>query len=632
MPADRPRPTLADYVAVALSPALIMALVASLVFFLQAVLYGGEFQSRMHWILFWFIFAAVLIARISMETAISGRAPVYGAVLAVAVWLGMGQFVEYPPELQVASWFINAGLIAVVWWSAHRLTWDCTYIDEKAEGTGTGVLQAAGLEAARPEAADPEAEAEEGPEPGPAGKKSSTRPGWWERYQRYREGRQKRHTPGVWVVYFSLAALPIFGLGQALIDPEDEERRRHVFWLMAVYAASALGLLVTTAFLGLRRYLRQRKLQMPKAMTGAWLGLGGCLIFVLLVLGALLPRPGAEYSLLSLTPTGSKERDASDYAMKGGDKGKGEGRADQEELDEKKGTPVSGNQPDKKGSGGKGQAQGQGSGDRSGQKNGGSGDKAGQGGDRKSSSADQKKAEGKGDDRDREAKDGEKDDRGENAGQGSRDSSGVKNAKGKRSGTNSRRGRSFLSSLPVLGSVAGVLKWVVFAVLAVLAVAFLLRGGLRWLANFSDWARRLLEALRAFWERLFGGRQGAEAAAEGGFEERAKRPRPFRTFRNPFLNGGAERLSPAELARYSFEALEAWAWERRLARGADETPLEFANRIGAEVPALEAEAKRLAALYARVLYAKGGVPASWRPVLEQFWEKIEAVAEQPLSA
>jgi hypothetical protein len=50
------------------------------------------------------------------------------------------------------------------------------------------------------------------------------------------------------------------------------------------------------------------------------------------------------------------------------------------------------------------------------------------------------------------------------------------------------------------------------------------------------------------------------------------------------------------------------------------------------VPSLENEARRLAALYARVLYAKGGLPANWRGVVEQFWAKMEAVAEQPLSA
>ena len=48
----KPSKTLADYVTVALSPALIMALVGSLVFFLLEVLYVGQYSERLQWTLF----------------------------------------------------------------------------------------------------------------------------------------------------------------------------------------------------------------------------------------------------------------------------------------------------------------------------------------------------------------------------------------------------------------------------------------------------------------------------------------------------------------------------------------------------------------------------------------------------
>jgi len=102
---------------------------------------------------------------------------------------------------------------------------------------------------------------------------------WWERWRKHREEQRKRpHNPGVWIVYFSLAALPLYGLGQSLIPAADEGRRRYVFWLMIVYLGSGLGLLLTTSFLGLRRYLRQRKLPMPTSIAGVWLTTGGLLI------------------------------------------------------------------------------------------------------------------------------------------------------------------------------------------------------------------------------------------------------------------------------------------------------------------------------------------------------------------
>ncbi len=613
--ADKPRPTLADYVTIALSPLLIMALVGSLVWFLVAILYTGEFVERLRYILFFFVFGMVLVARISMEYGISDRAPLYGAVLALATFVGLGRFVEFPDGLGAISWVINAGLIALIWWSTYRLTYDCTSIDEKAETTGTGLLQAAGLEN---DSADEKGQP--APEPDGAGRRRRKKatPGWWERYQRYREERKKTKPPGVWVVYFSLAALPIFGLGQSLIDPDDVERRRHVFWLMGIYTASALGLLVTTAFLGLRRYLRQRNLQMPRKMTVAWLASGTALALGLLVVGALLPRPGAEYSLLDLAPAKSKERDASEYAMKDGGAGKGEGRPGEQRLD-KDGRPVNTGDPKQQGQGGQGQAQGKGEGEKSQQgQQGQQGDKSDDKGNPDKQKAPREQAKGN--------------EKGDGGNQGGRQASGESQAKKQARGGSTKATSRSPGSLAFLGSVAPVLKWIVFALVAVAVVVFLLRGGLRYLANFFDWARRLLEALQAFWDGLFGRREAAAAGEEGEAEEQRAEPRPFRWYRNPFRNGRAEEMSPAQLVRYSFEALEAWAFEHDLPRMTDETPIEFADRVGGDVPALESEAKRLAALYARVLYARGGLPANWRAVVEQFWDKLEAAAEQPLSA
>src|SRR4051794_28424226 len=119
MPSDQPRPTLADYVALALSPALIMALVASLVFFLLEVFYAGDYRERMRWILFFFVVGAVLIARISMTGEIAGRASLYGLPLGLFTWMGLQFFVEYPAGVRELSLVVNLGLIALVWWCAH---------------------------------------------------------------------------------------------------------------------------------------------------------------------------------------------------------------------------------------------------------------------------------------------------------------------------------------------------------------------------------------------------------------------------------------------------------------------------------------------------------------------------------
>src|SRR6185312_14800543 len=274
----------------------------------------------------------VLLARMTMLDDTSSRAALYGVPLGFLTWLGMQMFVEYPEGggVRELSWFLNAGLIGLVWWCAHRLTWDCTNIDEETDVNAEGLLQAAGLEN------EPAGQESDGMDQSPKSE------GWLQRWRRYREERKKKRTLGVWVVYFSLAALPLFGLGQALIDAGDEARRRTSFWLMIAYVGCGLGLLLTTCFLSLRRYLRQRRLQMPAAMTGVWLTAGGLLIAALLLIGAVLPRPDAEYSLFSFPPAKSPKRGASKYALKGGRSGTGEGRPGADDPKEKKNDTDSG--------------------------------------------------------------------------------------------------------------------------------------------------------------------------------------------------------------------------------------------------------------------------------------------------
>ena len=65
----RPNQTVVDYVTIVLSPALVMGLVGSLVFFLLEVFYrtDGEWKERLQWILFFYVFGAVLTARIAMN-------------------------------------------------------------------------------------------------------------------------------------------------------------------------------------------------------------------------------------------------------------------------------------------------------------------------------------------------------------------------------------------------------------------------------------------------------------------------------------------------------------------------------------------------------------------------------------
>ncbi|MCH2132060.1 MAG: hypothetical protein MK179_23215, partial [Pirellulaceae bacterium] len=63
----RLRKTLMDYMVIAITPVLIMLLVGSLTFFLLTVFYDGLYDARLRFIFSCFVFAVVLIARISIE-------------------------------------------------------------------------------------------------------------------------------------------------------------------------------------------------------------------------------------------------------------------------------------------------------------------------------------------------------------------------------------------------------------------------------------------------------------------------------------------------------------------------------------------------------------------------------------
>ena len=105
------------------------------------------------------------------------------------------------------------------------------------------------------------------------------------------DGARRPHAPGVWLIYFTIASLALFALGQWLVPAVQEDRRAWLFLYFLAYIASGMGLLLATSFLNLRRYLRRRKLKMPAAMTATWLTTGAVMIVGLTLAAAVLPVP-----------------------------------------------------------------------------------------------------------------------------------------------------------------------------------------------------------------------------------------------------------------------------------------------------------------------------------------------------
>jgi hypothetical protein len=280
----KPDRTAADYLVIALSPALIMVLVGSLAWFLAEVGYRGQHSIGLRWLLAWFILGSTLITRIAIEVG-SERAFVLGFGLAGAITLRLIQTVDPP--------FVGIGLLGLIWWCTHRLVVDCTLIDDDTDASGEGLLDAAGLRQ-EPKPAEPEARTA-APlvfvEHATAAARAAS--------QRKLK-KQKPHTPsapGRWVIYFSLGVLPVFALGLAVLDRQDRPSIEFAFLMVMAYVAAALGLLLSTSFLGLRRYLRQRWLEMPGSMAAGWMARGAAWAVAVLAAALLLPRPQSSFSL-----------------------------------------------------------------------------------------------------------------------------------------------------------------------------------------------------------------------------------------------------------------------------------------------------------------------------------------------
>src|SRR5262249_44550982 len=138
------------------------------------------------------------------------------------------------------------------------------------------------------------------------------------------------------------------------------------------------------------------------------------------------------------------------------------------------------------------------------------------------------------------------------------------------------------------------------------------------------------EGLRNLFAGWFG---SGEHAMGGQIESEGSRPeeQPFASFSNPFHDGRANGMSVKELLCYSFAALQAWARDNGVPRQEDETPLEFAVRLGDEAPVMEEAARRLTTLFVRAVYSPEELSATCGERIEEFWDQLERAGQRQRS-
>ncbi|MBT5926956.1 MAG: hypothetical protein HOH33_10080 [Verrucomicrobia bacterium] len=282
-------PSIGDFVVIAMRPAFIAFLVGSLVFFLLDVFYQGKNEGGIRWMMFWYVVAIVAVARISVDRG-QLIANVYGLALAVTTWLYISSMYQ--------GFMLGIILLAFIWWCAHRLVTDCSAL-EKSDKDMTSPHSNGGI-------------------------LGSYMPRSFSRNKTSNSKKNKKN--GIWVVYFSIAAVPLFGIGKALL-PESEGHIRSMagIWLV-IYLVSAFVLLISTRFLNLRQSLRKRRKKMPSLMAVQWFYSGICLILIVGFVAWLTPRPGSTQQWAGvLNSVNLKINEASQWAMQWNSEGSGEG-------------------------------------------------------------------------------------------------------------------------------------------------------------------------------------------------------------------------------------------------------------------------------------------------------------------
>lgn len=632
--------TLADGVIMGLTPALLIGLVTSLVYFVLEVIYRGDYLERLHFIFFCFIVAAVLISRIAMTMG-RPRALMYAAALAIATAIAMNRLTEIPANnpLGALGHVVPYLLIALAWWCIDVLTHDCTHTGAEEE---TGLLDMGLLKSIKSGQSGDEEDTESNAHAPPAKPKT-----WLEQYTADREAERRRHRPGFWLIIFSLAALPMFALGQAIIPVADSDRRRYIFWLLTAYVGCGLGLLLTTSFLGLRRYLRQRKLEMPSSLTTTWLGIGALLIFALLTLATLLPRPAAEYSIPGLLGfAGSKKRDPDRFAVfnfegekqqgKGQQSGKGQGvQPNQQGGGGQKDPNANSNQSaqGKQGQGGQGnngqqqsggrnqnnQRQGQGQNGQQSGKNQGNQEQSQNPNDPRNKGGDKNQTQENDPNKARDPSSTAPEQKGEqnqqragNREQQEQDQRSTSSNDGQRSNETRAQPPQFEPPQPS-SALMNLLKWLLMLAIILATIYF----AIRYRKELLEWLRSLLAGWS--WHST---KQPETAGAAAVEEETEWRPPPaFSTFRDPFETPGRFQSNEA-IVRYSYAALESWAYEQNLGRKLDETPLEFIRRLSGVRPKLEKTGTRVVDLYSLITYAKGKVTKNQLEHVRLFWQTL----------
>lgn len=630
-------PTVLDFAVIGIAPALITVALWSLIVAFLTVFYHGGYEVRLLWALCLFAMGVVCTSRIGMAQG-TVRALCYAMLL---YGVGVAMMSKFFPYMHL---LVQSAILLGIWSVAFLLVYDSTWMPDENEDRDGGFLQQVKRRRYITKLKLGLARKEDDPDR-PNSTLASVDP---------QEELNKKipHKPGLGIIWFSLVVLPILGMMQGVLPKDQGGLRQTILECTVVYLLAALGLLMSTSFIGLRRYLRFRQLDMPTVIVKRWFGFGAVLIFSLVILTLVIPRPAAENTLAQLPGVqfefaSKQEKTAEEQRPKASQwsVGKFEAGHDTEKADRAitdSNAKRVGNQAQSgaKGEPGResGKGRGQGSSSKSDSSSGSdnsskSGSSSGSDNSSKSNGTTQSRS------RSGEVKSENSAKSSLSPSSSTQQASSTKNPQETKTEDlassqhsdkmsekvpNPEKGKSSSNSwsIPRIHFSGGWLKWVVYMIVFGGIVYWSVRHWVTICHGFREFWKSCVD----FWRSLFGKKpseKGDEGLPEGLEALLAIPQRRLSEFSDPFLGGAVRSWTPSKLLAESFGALEAWGRENGMSREENETVREYADRVAGVDLQLGVEAIFLANLYGRTIYFPSVPPSNEQlGELRRFWGMV----------
>jgi len=250
---------------------------------------GGEGKLRQATLAF--AAGIILLQRLSYYEG-KTHAKSYGFALGAAITLfAMYHAGKFPAPIPSSVVFlVNMILFAVLWWVGHQISAACA-VDSRenvTEAVESGIMTKFRTRLGHePRTARADARVLDNRELTAKIELEKTSA---EREAQWSERLSRRH-PGLTLLYFSLFAIPAFGLGLWLF-PKGEARANMSLGVMVfVYLWCAFALLCLSSLNQFRAYFEERDVSLPEMVGLTWLSLGFVVLCSVLVAAFLLPQP-----------------------------------------------------------------------------------------------------------------------------------------------------------------------------------------------------------------------------------------------------------------------------------------------------------------------------------------------------